>query len=230
MAIMNNTQLLLGTMLFKGNSKEKIEHILELFQEREIKANATIFMENMPAEALYIIKSGTVRVSMMAGEGEEMGLLLLGPGEFFGELSLVQETNRLVTARAETPAEVLLITRKDFQTLIELERSHLLPVLEEHIAHRVTIAGVTGLMEKCGIHPVKVIEQTGQIRFVNGSAMLRHHFIRQGFLDAWKSILPDEDMQFVFARLEDNLNRLAQKKGELWLTIPMAYIEGEKNV
>ena len=121
MAIMNNTQLLLGTMLFKGNSKEKIEHILELFQEREIKANATIFMENMPAEALYIIKSGTVRVSMMAGEGEEMGLLLLGPGEFFGELSLVQETNRLVTARAETPAEVLLITRKDFQTLIELE-------------------------------------------------------------------------------------------------------------
>jgi len=50
-----------------------------------------------------------------------MGLLLLGPGEFFGELSLVQETNRLVTARAETPAEVLLITRKDFQTLIELE-------------------------------------------------------------------------------------------------------------
>ena len=121
MANMNNTQLLLGTMLFKGNSKEKIEHILELFQEREIKANATIFMENMPAEALYIIKSGTVRVSMMAGEGEEMGLLLLGPGEFFGELSLVQETNRLVTARAETPAEVLLITRKDFQTLIELE-------------------------------------------------------------------------------------------------------------
>jgi CRP-like cAMP-binding protein len=58
---------------------------------------------------------------MMAGEGEEMGLLLLGPGEFFGELALVQETNRLVTARAETPVELLLLTRKDFQAMIELE-------------------------------------------------------------------------------------------------------------
>jgi len=119
--IMNNLQLLLSTMLFKGSNREKIEHLLELFQEREIKPNTTIFTENMPAEALYIIKSGKVRISMMAGEGEEMGLLLLGPGEFFGELALVQEANRLVTARAETPVELLLITRKDFQTLIELE-------------------------------------------------------------------------------------------------------------
>jgi CRP-like cAMP-binding protein len=58
---------------------------------------------------------------MMAGEGEEMGLLLLGPGEFFGELALIQETNRLVTARAETPVELLLLTRKDFQAMIEQE-------------------------------------------------------------------------------------------------------------
>ena len=58
---------------------------------------------------------------MMAGEGEELGLLLLGPGEFFGELALVQETNRLVTARAETPVELLLLTRNDFQAMISLE-------------------------------------------------------------------------------------------------------------
>jgi CRP/FNR family cyclic AMP-dependent transcriptional regulator len=118
---MDKLQLILGTMLFKGSNREKMEHLLELFQEREIKPNASVFAENMPAEALYIIKSGKVRISMMAGEGEEMGLLLLGPGEFFGELALVQEANRLVTARAETPVELVLITRKDFQTLIERE-------------------------------------------------------------------------------------------------------------
>ncbi len=121
MAIMNNLELLLNTMLFRGGSKDKIEHILELFQERHLDQNATIFTQNMPAEALYIVKNGRVRVSMMAGEGEEMGLLLLGPGEFFGELALIQEANRLVTARAETPVELLLLTRKDFQALIEQE-------------------------------------------------------------------------------------------------------------
>jgi CRP/FNR family transcriptional regulator, cyclic AMP receptor protein len=75
----------------------------------------------MPAEALYIVKSGNVRITIMAGEGQELGLLLLGPGEFFGELALVQETNRLVTARAETPVELLLLTRKDFQALLDLD-------------------------------------------------------------------------------------------------------------
>ena len=118
---MNNLELLLSTMLFRGSSKDRIEHILELFQERQLNQNATIFAQNMPAEALYIVKSGKVRISMMAGEGEEMGLLLLGPGEFFGELALIQETNRLVTARAETAVELLLLTRKDFQALIEQE-------------------------------------------------------------------------------------------------------------
>jgi CRP/FNR family cyclic AMP-dependent transcriptional regulator len=121
MVIMNNVELLLNTMLFRGGNKDNIENILDLFQERTLNQNATIFTQNMPAEALYIVKSGRVRISMMAGEGEEMGLLLLGPGEFFGELALIQETNRLVTARAETPVELLLLTRKDFQKLIEVE-------------------------------------------------------------------------------------------------------------
>lgn len=119
--IMTNLELLLHTMLFKGSTVEKMEGVLELFQERQLDQNATIFTQNMPAEALYIIRSGKVRISMMAGEGEEMGLLLLGPGEFFGELALIQEANRLVTARAETPVELLLLTRRDFQALIEQE-------------------------------------------------------------------------------------------------------------
>lgn len=119
--IMNNSELLQNTVLFKGSSKEEIELILGMFQERQIKPNTTIFTENMPAEAFYIVKNGTVRISIMAGEGEEMGLLVLGPGEFFGELALVQEANRLVTARAETPVDLLILTRKDFQALIDLE-------------------------------------------------------------------------------------------------------------
>ena len=120
MIFMDNLELLHKTALFMGSGKEELELILGLFQERRIKPNSTIFTENMPAEALYIVKSGTVRITMMTGEGEEQGILLLGPGEFFGELALVQESNRLVTARAETPVDLLILTRKDFHVLIEL--------------------------------------------------------------------------------------------------------------
>ncbi len=118
---MNNLDLLQNSLLFKGCGKEGLELLLGMFQERQVKPNTTIFSEHMPAEALYIVKSGKVRISMMAGEGEEVGLLLLGPGEFFGELALLQEENRLVTARAETAAELLFLPRKEFQAFLDLD-------------------------------------------------------------------------------------------------------------
>lgn len=118
---MDNFELLQKTVLFRGSSKDELDLVMGLFQERQIRQNATIFTEKMPAEALYIVKSGSVRITIMAGEGEEMGLLLLGPGEFFGELALVHEDVRLVNARAETAVNLLLLTRKDFQALLELE-------------------------------------------------------------------------------------------------------------
>lgn len=119
--IMTNLELLQKSVLFKGSSNEELELVLGLFQERQIKPNASIFTEKMPAEAMYIIKSGSVRITMMAGEGEEMGLLLLGPGEFFGELALIQEEARLVSARADTSVDLLLLTRKDFHALLDLD-------------------------------------------------------------------------------------------------------------
>ncbi len=118
---MDNLELIRKTVLFKGSSVEETELAAGLFQERKIKQNTIIFTEKLPAEALYIIKSGNVRISIMAGEGEEKTLLLLGPGEFFGELALLQEENRLVSARAETVVELLLLTRSDFQALVELD-------------------------------------------------------------------------------------------------------------
>lgn len=117
----DNLELLRKTLLFKGSNAEELQLVLGLFQERLIKSNTTIFTEKMPAEALYIIKSGNVRISIMAGEGEEKALLLMGPGEFFGELALLQEGSRMVTARSETAVELLLITRKDFQALMDLD-------------------------------------------------------------------------------------------------------------
>ncbi len=118
---MDNTELIQKTALFKSCSKEDIELVSGLFQERQVKSNATVFTENMQAEALYIIKEGSVRISIMAGEGEERALLTLGPGDFFGELALLMEEGRLVTARADTDASLLLLTRKEFQALTDLD-------------------------------------------------------------------------------------------------------------
>ncbi len=118
---METTDLLRRILLFKGCTQDDVELVAGLFQERQVKAGTTIFNEKMPAEALFIVKSGTVRIFLMAGEGEEAGILQLGPGDFFGEIALIQESTRAVSARAETAADILILTRKDFMALFDLE-------------------------------------------------------------------------------------------------------------
>jgi len=116
---LSNIELLQQTLLFKGCAKEEIGSIIGKFKIRQIKPGAPIFMEKMPAEAICFVKSGTVAITIMASEGDERGLLLLGPGEFFGELAVVQEDSRMVNARAESAVELLLLTRNDFQSLLD---------------------------------------------------------------------------------------------------------------
>lgn len=117
---MNNMEFLQKNMLFAGASKEELDLALGLFQERQVKAKTVIFSEKMPAEALYIIKSGSVRITASI-HGEDIDLLILGPGEFFGELALLREGARLVNARTEEPTDLLILTRKDFQALTDLD-------------------------------------------------------------------------------------------------------------
>jgi CRP/FNR family cyclic AMP-dependent transcriptional regulator len=138
----DNLELLQKTMLFKGSSAEELQLASELFQERLIKSNTVIFTEKMSSEALYIVKSGTVRISVMDGKGDEKSLFKVGPGEYFGELALLQEGYRMVTARSETAVELLLITRKDFQKLMDQDprtASRMLSAIATLFAMRVKV-------------------------------------------------------------------------------------------
>lgn len=96
--------------------------------------------------------------------------------------------------------------------------------LRAHVAHRATIGEVREVLESGGFRVTRVVEREGSMRFANGTALLDHHFIKLGFLDAWKKVVPGSE-RLIFGRLRDALNDLAAKRGELRLTIPMAYIE-----
>jgi len=108
------------------------------------------------------------------------------------------------------------------QVLVQTGQSERLPALERHVNHRATVESVRSLLEGADFEMLEVVEQSFRLRFADGSAMLRHHFIRLAFLPAWKQIVPDSVAQATFAELEGALNALASKRGELCLTIPAA--------
>jgi hypothetical protein len=87
---------------------------------------------------------------------------------------------------------------------------------------------VLALAGRHGFSTRRVIESRFAMRFLDGSAFLRHYFIRLGFLPAWRELLPPAAERAVFERLETNLNALAQRDGALALGVPMAYVECER--
>lgn len=113
-------------------------------------------------------------------------------------------------------------------TLLNLENEKALKALKLHLDKRSTVESVAALFDKTGFRLSHVYQELTTMRFADGSAFLRHHFIKLGFLDGWKSVLEVEEYETVFAQLEASLNELAQTRGELSLTIPMAYLEGER--
>lgn len=113
-------------------------------------------------------------------------------------------------------------------TLVELGKAARLPNLQAHVEHRTTVARATALVERAGFKVRRVCQESFSLRFLDGSALVRHAFVRVGFLDGWRSILSGEDEKPFFRRLEENLNRQARQRGGLDLTIPAAYLEADK--
>lgn len=114
------------------------------------------------------------------------------------------------------------------ETLRQLGRDADLPALERHVDHRASVESLTTLLESNGFRVVNVHRETETMRFLDGSALLRHYFIQLGFLDGWKSVVAPGDQAEVFAALEENLNHRAEAHGGLSLTIPMACVEAER--
>ncbi|MBM2827103.1 MAG: Catabolite activator [Dehalococcoidia bacterium] len=76
-------------------------------------AGEVIFRQGDPGGVMYLIKSGTVRIVLPIRDEVESTLLVLNPGDLFGELSLFDGGDRTATAVAQEPVESITITRED---------------------------------------------------------------------------------------------------------------------
>jgi CRP/FNR family transcriptional regulator, cyclic AMP receptor protein len=102
--------------LFKDFTETGLKIFAAIAQEKAIPAGSPIFVENMVGESLFIVKSGTVRLTQKTPEGER-DLGTLGAGEHLGELALLAKSVRLVSAVAVTQCEVLELSQRDFARL-----------------------------------------------------------------------------------------------------------------
>ncbi|WP_276132027.1 class I SAM-dependent methyltransferase [Polluticoccus soli] len=114
------------------------------------------------------------------------------------------------------------------QTLRELQMNTALEKLDAHQRHRGSVESITGAYLIAGLRVTRSFEESFEMRFLDGTAMLNHSFVKLGWLAGWREIVDENEHQGIFAALEKNLNEYAKSKGELLLTVPMLYIEGTK--
>ena len=108
-------------------------------------------------------------------------------------------------------------------------RPEYLARLDAQEAHRGTRESLCELLRQAGWSLVRVIEDSFQLRFLDGSALLNHSLTRIGFLDGWRSVVDVDDEQRVFESIERKLNEAASVRGELRMTVPMLYLEAAKH-
>lgn len=114
------------------------------------------------------------------------------------------------------------------ETLAETGHSALLTALTQHQEHRGSVSSVKALFEQSGLAVTKQFEETLEMNFLDGTALLNHSFVKLGWLGGWKEVAPATAQEAFFDKLEENLNAYAAQQGSLRLSVPMLYLEGSK--
>ncbi|HKO55824.1 MAG TPA: methyltransferase domain-containing protein [Thermoanaerobaculia bacterium] len=92
--------------------------------------------------------------------------------------------------------------------------------LEANEAHRGDVASLRERIETAGFAVMRVVERSFALRFLDGSALLRHPLV-YWFLMGWRAVVDPADEETVFAELERRLDQ----QGPLRMTVPMVYVE-----
>lgn len=116
------------------------------------------------------------------------------------------------------------------ETLRALGKTQYLPQLDANETHRGSKETTCNLVESAGFKVMRVIEDSFQMRYADGSALLNHRLSKLGFLGGWRGVVTPPDEVKVFEAIEARLNIEAAKQGHLRMTVPILYLQAEKSV
>lgn len=101
--------------LFASLPEEQLQLLANVVVRKPFPKHAIVLAEGEKTDSLYVILSGSVKVGMTDDEGKEVILSFLGPGEFFGEMALIDQHPRSANIVTREPCEVMIVAKDDFR-------------------------------------------------------------------------------------------------------------------
>jgi CRP-like cAMP-binding protein len=104
--------------LFAALDASVLDEIANLLIDRKFPKDAVIFEEGSVGDYMYLIREGQVKVTKMSDDGREKILEMLEPGDFFGEMSLLDREPRSASIKTTSACLLLALSRQDFLDLL----------------------------------------------------------------------------------------------------------------
>ena len=108
-----------GISFFWGMPTRELEQLAPLLHESTFPAGASVLTAEQPAEAIYIIIEGSVKIHLFTPEGTEVILAVLGPGEIVGEMSLADSLGHSANVTTLEESALLWMDRRTFRSGVE---------------------------------------------------------------------------------------------------------------
>ncbi len=119
-----------GLPVLKLLSDDARRLVVEAFEPVSYGFGEVIVEEGARADGFYVIVSGSARVLRRGEQGEERSLGMLGPGDSFGEIALLEDGHRTATVRASGAVEALKLDKAVFRAVVQVN-----PEIREHFEH-----------------------------------------------------------------------------------------------
>jgi CRP/FNR family transcriptional regulator, cyclic AMP receptor protein len=107
---------LLATPFFGGLSGASLDLLVSMLVERRFDAGATVVAEGEPGRSMFIVHTGELVVSKLGDAGHVLRMSRLEPGDFFGEMTLIEMQNRSATVVAESATVLYELTARKLYT------------------------------------------------------------------------------------------------------------------
>ena len=105
--------------IFSDLSEDECANLKPLCKPRNYLKNSMIILEEEYGDLVFVVKTGTIKITRVNDEGKEVILALLGPGEMFGELAILDGEARSANALAQENCELLAINKEDFLDILK---------------------------------------------------------------------------------------------------------------
>ena len=192
MSILSNADLLRRVPLFALLTESQAQQIADAVIKRRFKRGDRIVEQGLKSNALYIILSGRARVLASDSRGREVILATLQPGDYIGEMSLIDNEPHSATVRAEVQTDVLMLGRSEFARCMPESSSMayaVMRVLVQRLRHSVRNIESLALMDVYG-RLARVLLENAE-RDTNGSLVIQDKISR---LDLSKMVGASREM------------------------------------